>query len=169
GHRPGGHGGRRRHLLAGRRPQGLAQTAGAERQSARERKEEPERLHASIPNTFFAASIRFFTWAGAVPPWLVRLLTDASSESTLKTSASIRPSTARSSSRPSSQSFLPLSSASRTARPVMWCASRNGTFALRTSQSARSVAVVWPASAAARIRSALKVTVSTIPVLAPRL
>ena len=43
-----------------------------------------------------------------------------------------------------------------TARPMTWCASRNGRPASRTSQSARSVAVAKPASAAARIRSTSK-------------
>ena len=45
----------------------------------------------------------------------------------------------------------------------MWCASRNGTSASRTSQSARSVAVEKPCAAAARIRSGTNSTVSTIP------
>ena len=58
-----------------------------------------------------------------------------------KTSAVMRGSTARRSSNGSASSPTPRSAASATIRPVTWCASRKGSPAARTSQSARSVAV----------------------------
>ena len=56
-------------------------------------------------------------------------------------------------SRGSSSRVQPRVSASETMRPVMWWASRKGMLRLRTSQSARSVAVEKPAPATAAMRS----------------
>ena len=69
----------------------------------------------------------------------------------------------------SSSSALPSASASATARPAIWCASRNGTPASPASQSARSVAVAWPAAAAARIFAGTNSRSATIPAIAARL
>src|SRR5690348_16264189 len=81
------------------------------------------------------------TFFGAVPPKLVRLFTDDSTESTFSASAVILGSTSCIASSGNSCSAMPCLEASATMRPVTWWASRNGIFSVRTSQSARSVAV----------------------------
>ena len=86
----------------------------------------------------FACAATFF---GAVPPKLVRLFTEASTESTFSASAVIFGSISCIAFSGSSCSATPCLEASATMRPVMWWASRNGIFSVRTSQSARSVAV----------------------------
>src|SRR6185437_1081364 len=93
------------------------------------------------------------TFFGAVPPKLVRLFTEDSTESTLSASAVIFGSTSCIALSGNSCSATPCFEASATMRPVTWWASRNGIFSVRTSQSARSVAVAYPSPAAAFIRA----------------
>src|SRR5882757_1304857 len=86
----------------------------------------------------FACAATFF---GAVPPKLVRLLTEASTESARNASTVILGSTSCIAASGNSCSATPALAAMATIRPVTWWASRNGIFSVRTSQSARSVAV----------------------------
>src|SRR6185312_15660856 len=81
------------------------------------------------------------TFFGAVPPKLVRLFTEASTESAFSASAVMSGSTSCIAFSGNSCSATPCFEASATMRPVTWWASRNGIFSVRTSQSARSVAV----------------------------
>src|SRR6185312_622448 len=81
------------------------------------------------------------TFLGAVPPKLVRLFTEASTESTFSASTVILGSTSCIAFSGNSCSATPSLAASATMRPVTWWASRKGIFKVRTSQSARSVAV----------------------------
>src|SRR3546814_804414 len=113
------HRGSGRHAVSGRRTQRLAATAGGQQQRGGNKHCQP---HRSISSAAFASSIRARTASGAVPPWLILLLTEASTERTSKTDASIRESMPWRSSSESSHSRASRSSASRTARPVIWCA-----------------------------------------------
>ena len=81
------------------------------------------------------------TFLGAVPPKLPRLFTELSTESTANTSLVMRFSIACMAASGNSCSGTFSAAAAATIRPVTWCASRNGIFSVRTSQSARSVAV----------------------------
>src|ERR1700722_10286586 len=81
------------------------------------------------------------TFFGAVPPKLVRLFTDASTESTEIASLVMSGSIACIAFSGNSCKATPSADAFATIRPVTWWASRNGIFSVRTSQSARSVAV----------------------------
>src|ERR1700727_3433758 len=85
-----------------------------------------------------ACAVTFF---GAVPPKLVRLFTDASTDNTESESLVIFGSIACIAFNGISCKATPSAAALATIRPVTWWASRNGIFSVRTSQSARSVAV----------------------------
>src|SRR5579859_7331135 len=89
-----------------------------------------------------AAAIAARTLSGAVPPKLVRLATDRSTSSTSYTEAVIAGSIACISTSNISASDWPSDSARLTISPVAWWAWRNGMPSVRTSQSARSVAVL---------------------------
>src|SRR5579859_700402 len=103
----------------------------------------------SYPQPYFRCFSRRFahpfacvaTFLGAVPPKLVRLLTEASTESTFSASAVIFGSISCIAFSGNSCSATPCFAASATMRPVTWWASRNGILSVRTNQSARSVAV----------------------------
>ena len=80
-----------------------------------------------------ASSIASRTRTGAVPPSLVRLSTEASSESTSNTPGLICACTVCMASSGRSASAHWRSSAAATSVPVIWCASRNGRPSSRTS------------------------------------
>src|SRR5579872_1834446 len=76
------------------------------------------------------------TFFGAVPPKLVRLFTEDSTDKTASASLVIFGSIACMAFNGNSCKPTPSADAFATIRPVTWCASRNGIFSVRTSKSA---------------------------------
>src|SRR5690606_3054160 len=109
--------GRRGQRSAGDGSEVALAAAGGERE--REQQGGRGASHQAPPSASRASAIRWRTWSGAVPPWLARAATEASTESARNTPSPIRPSIAWRSVSGSASSATPRLSASFTAAPVI--------------------------------------------------